>query len=713
MNRETIRCRRSRPVAMMAAAWMAGTLIAAAPAQDNSVVSGQTAAPVALAGYTPKSALAYGSVPSVAALAKELERHPFARLYRNREVQTFLKPAMGMVRGMLSQVQDFTGMSASEIVELVSGRVDFSLVGVKQGEFGTRPVLALSLGVSDLAKASGLVARMVELGRDEGMEIEPCKVAGADAFRAMIPFDVFLATVRGSVVLTTDEALLGRIVKQERLPDAERLAANAVYGLARTKTQADAAHVHVGVNIAGILKVVLDEMDEGTANEVQQAVSAIGADTVDWLADSMRFNEFGVREMLYVHTGKRKGLMKILDAAKPGVTMAKDVPGNAALYWGLRVDPLKAYEALKAGLTALHDVMPDDDFEEMIELFERLESGDLGFKLRDDVLASLSDEMAVSVGLPVGSPIPSFLLRGKLRNPAKIAELLEMAREHAPSDEVTVTKRKISGAIAYVVRKSGGGFPVSPVVAVVGDQLVVAPNVSMVRRVIKDSFSSRLAEQPVFQNAVKRLGQFVGRGSQMVYIDLEKALTYGYEMLSPMVSSFDSDDLPVPIDLAMLPTTEAVTEHFAHVLSTDVIDEDGYLTVTESPIPLTALQLAVVAGMPLAMGGRYDARAMPVEAAPRPTTEAPKTPAAPRPKVGVVIDDLPNGGGVRVAEVRDGSPGAKAGLQVGDVIVGVDGKKISNGDPIETALGKKRIGDQIVFQVKRSNGTEAVIMVRL
>jgi S1-C subfamily serine protease len=99
-----------------------------------------------------------------------------------------------------------------------------------------------------------------------------------------------------------------------------------------------------------------------------------------------------------------------------------------------------------------------------------------------------------------------------------------------------------------------------------------------------------------------------------------------------------------------------------------------------------------------------------------------------RPRLG--ISPAPEGivrrlgvSGVLVMEVQDGTGAAKAGLrgtrrgadgsiELGDIIVGVAGKKVESYDDLISALEKQKIGDTVPVRVLRGNG-ETTVDVRL
>jgi S1-C subfamily serine protease len=63
--------------------------------------------------------------------------------------------------------------------------------------------------------------------------------------------------------------------------------------------------------------------------------------------------------------------------------------------------------------------------------------------------------------------------------------------------------------------------------------------------------------------------------------------------------------------------------------------------------------------------------------------------------------ELPNG--VRFADIRPGSPAAKAGLKAGDILVEFDGKSIQNLYDFTYALRAKKPGQEVLVKVVRAD----------
>jgi hypothetical protein len=101
-------------------------------------------------------------------------------------------------------------------------------------------------------------------------------------------------------------------------------------------------------------------------------------------------------------------------------------------------------------------------------------------------------------------------------------------------------------------------------------------------------------------------------------------------------------------------------------------------------------------------------------------TQPPVDPASPHtgkvsgygPDFGSIPDftELPNG--VRFADIRPGSPAAKAGLRAGDILTEFDGKRIQNLYDFTYALRAKRPGQEVLVKVLRGDQTiEAKVLL--
>jgi len=70
------------------------------------------------------------------------------------------------------------------------------------------------------------------------------------------------------------------------------------------------------------------------------------------------------------------------------------------------------------------------------------------------------------------------------------------------------------------------------------------------------------------------------------------------------------------------------------------------------------------------------------------------------------------GEGLEISKVYENSPAEKAGLKVGDVIVGIDGTKIASRDDMASFLQKKKPDDEVTIEVQRDK-TPMMIKLKL
>ena len=80
--------------------------------------------------------------------------------------------------------------------------------------------------------------------------------------------------------------------------------------------------------------------------------------------------------------------------------------------------------------------------------------------------------------------------------------------------------------------------------------------------------------------------------------------------------------------------------------------------------------------------------------------------------LGVATEQVENGDGVRLAEVRAGTPAASAALRSGDVVTKIDGEAVTAPDELRRLIDAKRPGDSVELTIVR-NGTEQTVQVEL
>jgi putative serine protease PepD len=65
-------------------------------------------------------------------------------------------------------------------------------------------------------------------------------------------------------------------------------------------------------------------------------------------------------------------------------------------------------------------------------------------------------------------------------------------------------------------------------------------------------------------------------------------------------------------------------------------------------------------------------------------------------------------GGALIQEVTAGTPAAKAGLQVGDLVVELDGQAVTGSDDLVSRIRDHRPGDRVTLKVVRDGKEQTV-----
>jgi serine protease Do len=87
-----------------------------------------------------------------------------------------------------------------------------------------------------------------------------------------------------------------------------------------------------------------------------------------------------------------------------------------------------------------------------------------------------------------------------------------------------------------------------------------------------------------------------------------------------------------------------------------------------------------------------------------------------RPYLGVTVNTVAEGAyngavaGVYVADLPEGGPGEAAGLQVGDMIISMDGVEIASSDDIIGVRDSHEVGDEIEMVILRDGEEMTVIL---
>jgi len=84
-----------------------------------------------------------------------------------------------------------------------------------------------------------------------------------------------------------------------------------------------------------------------------------------------------------------------------------------------------------------------------------------------------------------------------------------------------------------------------------------------------------------------------------------------------------------------------------------------------------------------------------------------------KPKLGLQIQDVETGNGVKILDIDENTPAAKSGLQKDDIIVGVNGNEVKNVDDLRDKLKDVKDGDVVQIKYRRGSNTESTIEIKI
>jgi len=79
-----------------------------------------------------------------------------------------------------------------------------------------------------------------------------------------------------------------------------------------------------------------------------------------------------------------------------------------------------------------------------------------------------------------------------------------------------------------------------------------------------------------------------------------------------------------------------------------------------------------------------------------------------KPRLGIQVQDLEEGNGVKIITVREESPAAKAGLQANDIITEINSKEVKDVDDIKTKTKDIKAGETYLIKFKREGKIQSI-----
>jgi len=587
--------RRSRRTGLLAAAAAAAaaTLFALAPV---TALAGGGGARERLASFVPSDAYVFAAFEGFAACDEAARTLDLHNLWAEPETQAFVGDAINMLRGHLSQLESGDGVPVGELRSMLSGPIafaagDLTLVDPPGMGRGGPPIvpmpgmlLALEAG-QNRQKIADHVERLLGMAGGEvvrgsfdykGRRIEKISPPGSRFL------SICWTWVDDVLLVGLNKYFLERAIDCHEASGRGSLAQDAGFRRACGKV-AGADVVQLYVNVNGFRSKLGPLMPP----EFLDLAGLFGVSSVNGLYVALKTEGSIGKEVIYLDApGEKTGLLKILAPGASPMKALEYAPRDTAYFLSLKIDPVGAFREAEK----LAGAVEPGAVGEIRQGLARANQ-ELGFDILGDFAASLGGEISLFAWTPAGgAPLPSFALLVGLEDRRKFESCLETILAKAGSG---LEKKSLPFEGTEIRYFQIPGVPVVPSYMATDDGLLVASAPNIVKELVqrRKRGDETLARNPEFVAARKAM---VGGASLFEYLDVRPFVGMVYGMASMALPGLSQQMQGIPIDFALLPTTDTITRHLSPTLGGYVADKDGLLLESRGPLATGAL-LALVA----------------------------------------------------------------------------------------------------------------------
>lgn len=262
------------------------------------------------------------------------------------------------------------------------------------------------------------------------------------------------------------------------------------------------------------------------------------------------------------------------------------VPPDSFFFMGMTFDPvLLVDETVKF----VHNALPE--YSGHLEAAFHELKRESGFDLRKEVLAPLGSEISLFVLPQKSGLIPEFFLTMGLRDAEGFQSLLERVIAMAP-DEVKLLETSYQGRTMRYLSTSEIPIPISPTFIVEEGRLIVSSTTLGMKKYLRwlAEGGPGLAETDEFRKAMADVPEGI---SGLQYMNMPKLIGMLYETGAPFLPMVLSQT-ELPLDMALLPMADTLTDCFSCAVSYCQVDSDGYLLAGRSSFGTGALLTTAV-----------------------------------------------------------------------------------------------------------------------
>jgi len=507
----------------------------------------------------------------------------FVKLWMDPEVKDFFSEAIEAIPDELPE-GDEPRIPYKELWSLCRGEVAFALMsGLSNESEAPIPsmVLCLEMGtgnetfleaiqsfLNDFAWSWNLTQEKVEYKGIEIHSVGPL-ARGLGFHRCKIE-NLFLAALNQNDL---------KNIIDRHLDDQPALADNPVYLKSLERVAGESIDLLAFFHFTPFLKIVKPFLSYNLENWLK----ILGLDQVQALCLATSIESGGSRDSLYINCpGEKGGILKALSPKPFSSSALKQASPDTLIFLGLTLD-LKML--LKEAEMVMQNALPA--FLEAYSSFKESMKTQMNLDLEEEVLPILGQEFSFCLTMPrSGGMFPDYMFSFSVEDDEGFSaiqdKLLALLKGVVEVGESTYDEK-----VLYNIQIPQSQIPLSPTFAKTEGRLLLSGTTLAMKKYLRwlKKESPGLGESEDFKAA---MGSVPDAASFLSFMNLRRQVEIGYGAAGPFLPALLAQS-DVPLDAAMLPMTETITDYISNASCFMAMDEEGLLLSSSSPLGLGAL----------------------------------------------------------------------------------------------------------------------------
>ena len=555
-----------------------GILVAPLVAQEARLNGHSTH--LKLEDISPKDTVFFLSFAGVEASSKAADDLGLFRLFKEADTQAFLG-------GLIEKYQQVAAQSPERDLKMwnaakaaLSGRISIAMTGgvTYNGKDSTIPLPAMVAAIdvgSNREHAKMLLDKALQ-------EMQPM-LDGFGVTRSSKPFkgvdvQLFKTQLQGMKVtfctafldnlllFSVNQGPIRKCINFAKNEVSKTLSTNPAFQRCRSK-----AGGHRLLEVYTGVKPALKRFAFFIPDEIQDQLETLGLDNVGAFYYARAIDDGDTVDTFYVDApAPRRGLLTLSNGKPVSPESMRMISPDAVVAVAARCDLAKAWDLVFASMNEFMDEEVMAQIKGGISMVE----DQIGFRVREDILGTIGDELVVYAAMPRDLRVPKLVASIGIRDTDKAFMLISKLTSQAPFELLEVPFGKHTIRLARPQGGSMGMMVGSPCYCLTGDRLIISPTRTGMEgalRRLDDAQARGIASAANFRETME--GMNWQKASAFWYLDTKRVLTLGYEAAYDVAPGLIPAEIPV--NLARMPSLEIFLKHTNSFGGTCYGDSDG------------------------------------------------------------------------------------------------------------------------------------------